>query len=95
MLKKIYNIFAMACREATLLMEKREERKLDIYEKLALRFHLVICDGCRRYNKQSEFLNQLLKKSSLSDITDFSKMKLADDAKARIAKSVQDKMSNM
>jgi hypothetical protein len=76
-------------------MEKREERKLDIYEKLALRFHLVICDGCRRYNNQSEFLNQLLKKSSLSDITDFSKMRLADDAKVRIAKSVKDKMNNM
>jgi hypothetical protein len=76
-------------------MEKREESKLDIYEKLALRFHLVICDGCRRYNNQSEFLNQLLKKSSLSDITDFSKMRLADDAKVRITKSVQDKMNNM
>jgi hypothetical protein len=66
----------MACREATLLMEKREERKLDIYEKLALRFHLVICDGCRRYNKQSEFLNQLLKKSSLSSIVDSTPCKM-------------------
>ena len=85
----------MACREATLLMEKRQERKLDVYEKLALRFHLVICDGCRRYNIQSDFLSQLLKKSSLSDIADFSKMRLADDAKVRIAQSVKDKMNNM
>ncbi len=85
----------MACREATLLTEKKQEGKLDVYEKLALRFHLVICDGCRRYNKQNEFLSQLLKKSSLSDITDFSKMRLADDAKVRIAQAVQDKINNM
>lgn len=84
----------MACREATLLMEKKQVGKLDVYEKLALRFHVVICDGCRRYSKQTIFLNELLKKSAILDITDFSKLRLADDAKIRIKQSFDDKLKN-
>lgn len=94
-IKKIFNVFIMACREATVLIEKKQERKLDVYEKLALRFHLVVCNGCRRYNEQSVFLNELIRKSSLMDITDFSKMRLADDAKIRIQQLVENKLNNM
>ncbi len=76
-------------------MEKKQEGKLDAYEKLALKFHLVICDGCRSYNKQSAILHSLLTKSSISDITDFSKIKLADDAKLRIKQSFQNNLDNI
>lgn len=82
----------MACREATLLMEKKQEGKLEFYEKIALRFHLSFCDGCKKYYKQSLILHSLLAKSSIADITDFSKIKLADDAKLRITNAIQNKL---
>lgn len=82
----------MACREATLLMEKKQEGKLEFYEKIALRFHLSFCDGCKKYYKQSLILHSLLTKSSITDITDFSKIKLADDAKLRITNAIQNKL---
>jgi hypothetical protein len=85
----------MACREATLLMEKKQEGKLEFYEKIALRFHLSFCDGCKKYYKQSLILHTLLTKSSIADITDFSKLKLADDAKIRIKQSFQNNLDNI
>ena len=82
----------MVCREATLLMEKKQEGNLEFYEKIALRFHLSFCDGCKKYYKQSLIIHSLLTKSSITDITDFSKIKLADDAKLRITNAIQNKL---
>ncbi|UPT68270.1 MAG: hypothetical protein M0D57_06395 [Sphingobacteriales bacterium JAD_PAG50586_3] len=85
----------MPCRDATLLIEKRLDDKMVFYEKLALRFHLSFCDGCNKYAKQSRILHALLTKSSITDITDFSKLRLADDAKIRIKQSVQNNLDNI
>lgn len=90
MLKKVYDIFAMACREATLLMEKGLEGKLSSYEKVQLKFHLAICEGCKRYNKQTALLHSVLKPTISPNPTDFSSFKLSPEAKARISKAIDE-----
>ena len=92
MLKKIYIIAATACREATLLIEKKQSGALSDFEKIQLAFHLSFCKGCNRYLKQSVLLDSILKKSAVNNITDFSQMRMADDAKARIKQAVADKL---
>lgn len=82
----------MACREATLLMEKKQEHALTGYEKLQLKFHLAICDGCKRYNKQTALLHSVLKQSSVAEITNFTGLKLSADAKTRISKAFDEKL---
>jgi hypothetical protein len=51
----------VSCRKATLWMERREFRALGPGERLGLWFHLRICLGCRRYERQSMMLDELLR----------------------------------
>ncbi|MBB6108494.1 hypothetical protein [Mucilaginibacter lappiensis] len=53
--KVIYN-----CKQATLLIEKRQIRKLSFRESIELRIHLAGCSMCKLYNKQSQIINQMV-----------------------------------
>ncbi|OCX53601.1 hypothetical protein BEL04_04720 [Mucilaginibacter sp. PPCGB 2223] len=55
-LKKIvYN-----CRQATLLMEKREFVKLSFREVIELRIHLYRCNVCKLYGQQTRIINSMV-----------------------------------
>ncbi len=44
------------CKQATQLMSQGLDRQLGFGERLALRLHLAICEGCRRTREQFDFL---------------------------------------
>jgi len=46
----------MNCHEATRLMSESKERTLSTRERMALRFHTMMCAGCRRFDGQLDFL---------------------------------------
>ena len=46
----------LSCKEVTRLISQREDRDLDFGERVALRLHFVICQGCRNVNAQLKFL---------------------------------------
>jgi Putative zinc-finger len=48
----------MNCTEATVLMSQEQDRTLDGGERLNLRWHTVICSGCRNYRKQMAVLRE-------------------------------------
>ena len=52
----IYN-----CRQATFLIEKQMLNKLTFKEGIELRVHLVGCDMCKLYLKQSYKINDMIK----------------------------------
>lgn len=52
----------LSCKQATQLLSQREERKLTLAERLALRLHLAICRGCRAVSEQIPFLRRALAK---------------------------------
>lgn len=49
------------CQKATLVVQKREEGKISLWENLRLQVHLSVCSYCRRFAKQSDMLNGQLK----------------------------------
>ncbi len=51
----IYN-----CKQATLLIEKRQFKKLNFREFVELRIHLAGCSVCTLYNKQSQVIHQMV-----------------------------------
>jgi len=51
----IYN-----CKLATLFILKKKERKLSITERASLFIHLLFCDPCKRFVKQSDFIDHSL-----------------------------------
>jgi hypothetical protein len=40
------------CKEVTALVIAREDQVLPLAERLALRFHMVICQSCPRFQRQ-------------------------------------------
>jgi len=60
------NALMLSCRKASELIDKRSVIDLSMKEKVMLRMHTSMCDGCKAYQKQSELLDQILK-NRLSD----------------------------
>ena len=54
----------LSCKETTRLLSQGEDRKLAFGERVALRVHLAICNGCRNVNAQ---FNGSRKKSECSE----------------------------
>ena len=50
----------VSCRKASELIERRELRSLGLMERIGLRWHMRICDGCRAYEKQSLLIDRWL-----------------------------------
>jgi ATPase subunit of ABC transporter with duplicated ATPase domains len=48
------------CKEATRRVSQGLDRRLGLAERLALRLHLLICDGCTNFSKQAAFLRRAL-----------------------------------
>lgn len=48
------------CKQATLISLKKEEGKITISERLKLSIHLLFCDACKRFIKQSGLVNNAM-----------------------------------
>jgi hypothetical protein len=46
----------LKCRDAARLASQKMDRPLAFGERVSLRVHLAICDGCTNFQKQIEFL---------------------------------------
>lgn len=46
------------CAELTQLLSEAQDRELSFADKWATRTHLMICKGCRNYEKQLNFLRE-------------------------------------
>jgi len=46
------------CKEVTHLLSEAQDRKLGLGERLPLRLHLAMCQGCRNYGRQLDLLRE-------------------------------------
>ena len=46
----------LSCKEVTRLVSQGLDRRLGLGERVRLRVHLAICDGCTNFKKQTAFL---------------------------------------
>ena len=54
----------LSCKETTRILSQREDRELTFGERVALRVHLAICNGCRNVNAQFKLLRLAVKNLS-------------------------------
>ncbi|WP_374680867.1 zf-HC2 domain-containing protein [Accumulibacter sp.] len=47
----------LTCREVTQLLSEEHDRPLTLAERLRLRVHLAMCQGCANFKKQMNFLH--------------------------------------
>ena len=52
----------LRCREVTRLVSQGLDRRLSFGERVRLRLHLAICEGCVNFKRQAEFLRLAVKK---------------------------------
>lgn len=54
----------ISCDKATELVEKKSSIGISLIELIQLRFHNLICKGCKIYETQSKLIDNYLKKNS-------------------------------
>lgn len=54
----------LTCKKATQLMSQQLDRPLSRMETLSLRFHLLMCHGCRNFEDQMAFLRNACKRAA-------------------------------
>ena len=54
----------LSCRETARLLSQGEDRPLALGERVALRVHLALCDGCRNVSAQFRFLRRAVRSIS-------------------------------
>ena len=52
----------LSCNEVTRLVSQGLDRRLGFGERLRLRVHLAICDGCSNFRKQMDFLRRAVQR---------------------------------
>ena len=57
----------LSCKETARLLSQGQDRKLAFGERVALRVHLAICDGCRNVNRQFKFLSSAVRALAEAD----------------------------
>jgi len=67
--------YTFGCKDATYLIEKRNFAGLNFSEKLLLSFHKLICKFCRRFENQTQKINNLFKTASESGKNTLSEQK--------------------
>lgn len=77
----------LSCKAASQLVSESLDRPLAWHEKLALRFHLVLCKNCKLFSQQLTNLTQAVNVFFKQAEQDES-IKLDLDAKARIAEKL-------
>jgi len=55
------------CKEATQLVSQGLDRQLGFAERLRLRLHLLICDGCTAFAKQVRFIRKAVRSLGSTD----------------------------
>lgn len=50
----------LSCKQVSQLVSQGLDRRLGWLERTRLRLHLLICDGCKNFNKQMQFLRKAL-----------------------------------
>jgi hypothetical protein len=52
----------LSCKQAAQLASQRLDRKLGPWERLTLRLHLAICNGCANFSRQAAFVRKAMKR---------------------------------
>jgi hypothetical protein len=53
--------YKFGCKDATLLLTKKDYAPLTFTEKILLKFHLTICIYCSRFKKQTAKINEFFR----------------------------------
>jgi hypothetical protein len=79
----------LTCKESSELISQSLDRRLNLKERLYLRYHLLICKSCKIVDRQLKFLHSFYERfaTSQSDIS-YTQPGLSTEAQKRILKEL-------
>lgn len=81
-------MFMLTCKQASRLTSQSLDRPLSWSERMQLKFHLFICNACRRFNRQLRLLSDAVKRIAHLTEHDHS-IQLSTEAKQRITQAIE------
>jgi len=72
------------------MISESMDRKLPLGRRMGIRFHLMMCSLCRRYQQQLLLIRSVLRRDKETD--DISGQTLTEDARERIEKKLTDEL---
>jgi hypothetical protein len=75
----------LTCKEASELVSQSYERRLSWRQRLGLRLHLMICDGCTQFARQLRFLRAAARSFDIASTQGEASQRLSPLARKRIA----------
>jgi hypothetical protein len=91
---KLKDILLMDCETATGLSDKLNDKKLSFGEKLGLRIHLLICDLCGLFFKQSKIIDDSAKVYAEKITLEKKSYPLDPQRKAQLSEAFKAEMKN-
>ncbi len=83
----------ITCEDATRLISEGQDRNLTPWERIGLRLHLWMCDGCRLFEKQIGYLREIVRRGGPHDELPGDKQ-LPPDARERIRETLKQHSGN-
>ncbi len=77
----------LSCKKASVLISQSLERELTKPERWSLKFHLMICKYCKRFQQQISIINKTLK-NFRHETEHNTELTLSDEARSRIQKAI-------
>lgn len=72
------------CRDVSELVSRALDRELRLRERLAVRAHLLVCRGCRHFERQLAFLRRAAQACAARGVETAQRVALRPQARARI-----------
>ena len=75
------SLLNISCKKATYLISKKEQGRINMFDRITLQMHLGICSLCKRFEKQTGFIIKNTKHTHTEE-------KLSEEVKERIKKVI-------
>lgn len=79
----------LSCKDVSKLRSQSIDRRLNLGERLGVRLHLLVCEACRRFDRQMVILQQAMLHLRQSENFPPETRVLTDEAKTRILNAVE------
>ena len=80
----------LTCKQASQIISQSLDKPLSRSDRLKLKFHLLICKACSRFNKQLHLIKTTVSRMKLETENDDT-IQLTMEAKARINRAIDSK----
>ncbi len=77
-----------SCKQITGKISESMDRKLPLLERMGIRFHLMMCKLCTRYQKQLRFIRETLRSGDGSKESSAISCELSHEGRKRIKKNL-------